>query len=150
MNVKSNVLKIANVVLCSMLLSSCARIARPNLWHGRYYMTGDDNCIYFRHANMNMYKRGIIECYTDDKQYTGLRSAMTNQDMQMYQIRQQQMQAQNQAAMAQFSQAAQNITNANNSMATQYNQMAEQMRQQNQRMGNWQYKGGTGPSWNGW
>ena len=70
------------ITFFTILLAGCANPATPQLFNGHYYMTGDENCVRFRALSPTS-----IMCLDEASNVTGYRNAMTNQDMQMYQIR---------------------------------------------------------------
>lgn len=70
------------LVFVVFLLEGCAS-ARPYKYNGNYYMVGDSNCSKFNQRSSN-----AINCFNSDGEATGYRTAMTNQDMQMYNARQ--------------------------------------------------------------
>lgn len=84
------------LVVC--FLSGCAKTAAPNYFNGHYYMAGDDSC---RHIRQIDYAR--VMCMDEDYVETGYRDAMTQGDMQMYQMQQMNQQMQ----MAQLNQQLQ-------------------------------------------
>lgn len=104
-----------------LLLAGCSQTASPTFDDGSYYMTGDPTCVNY----MVNPKAKRIMCHNSKWQPTGYRSAMTNQQIQMYQYKQM-MQAQqnanmsaqiaaNTAAMNAQTQANLARTNSNNS-----------------------------------
>lgn len=65
-------------------LSGCTS-SSPQFLRGNYYMTGDSNCRYSRERTSTS-----INCYNSDDELVGYRNAMTDQQLQMYQHKQQQ------------------------------------------------------------
>ncbi len=83
-------MKIILVIILATLLAGCAGSARPNFYRGHYYMSGDSNCRYSSERTDTS-----INCFNSDKEPTGYRDAMTDQELQMYQHNQQMEQQQN-------------------------------------------------------
>lgn len=73
-----NELKALIVLSTIACLGGCAS-AQPNFNYGHYYMTGDSECAYTQQRTEN-----TIHCYNSDKEPTGYRVAMTDQQMSMY------------------------------------------------------------------
>ena len=65
-------------------LSSCGVTPGPRYFNGNYYWI-DSNCVGVRPLTATS-----IECRNSDKEETGYRNAMTNQEMQAYKYQQQQ------------------------------------------------------------
>ena len=63
--------------------------ATPKLIQGSYYMMGDVNCRSYRFESST----SGVYCYNSDGEVTGYRSAMNNQQLQMYMYNQQMEQA---------------------------------------------------------
>lgn len=59
-----------------VLLSSCAA---PSFYNGKYYMAGDLDCQSMKQVDDNR-----VTCYDSEKNETGYRTAMTDQQLQMY------------------------------------------------------------------
>ena len=79
-------------------LSSCGVTPGPTLFQGNYYWTGDSSC------ESSSYRTDTsINCYNSDKEPTGYRNAMTNQEMQAYRYEQQRKQQEFSQALKQFS-----------------------------------------------
>ena len=76
------------IILISTLVG-CAS-AKPNFYNGRYYMTGDSDCVKGRAISESR-----IMCANSKGQETGYRDAMTDQQLQMYQHNQQMSQQKN-------------------------------------------------------
>lgn len=77
-------MKILTLALVTILLGGCAS-AMPNFVNGKYYMGGDSNCSRYR-----ILSESQIMCINEDGKDTGYRNAMTDQQLQMYQMQQQQ------------------------------------------------------------
>ena len=79
-------LYVCSIFLVSVLLNGCGGYqAIPQKVGNNYYLVGDDNCRRGREI-----RNGIVECYDADGNYKGTRSAMTQQDMYMWNARRQQ------------------------------------------------------------
>lgn len=101
--------------VAALLVSACASGPAPNFVNGRYFYAGDQNC-----KRMSDLGDGRIMCYDKKGNQTGWRSAMTGQDMQMYQMRQAQ-QAQEMADLSrQIDETGQSITGNLNALTNQY------------------------------
>lgn len=61
-------------------LTGCTKTAYPNHLGGKYYMAGDDKC-----QTYNFVSDTQIVCYNGDNEQTVYRTAMTNQELSMYQ-----------------------------------------------------------------
>ena len=72
-----------------LLISGCATTAMPNYVNGNYYMGGDAACARYRVLSDTR-----IMCMDKNGTDTGYRDAMTPEQMQMYNMQQQQMQSQ--------------------------------------------------------
>lgn len=62
-----------------VMLAGCAT-SSPKYINGRYYMTGDSQCYYYRQVAVN-----AIACYDSKKRFTHNRYAMSDQQLFMYQ-----------------------------------------------------------------
>ncbi len=71
--------KITFVVLVITILNGCASVVRPNNINGKYYMVGDSNC-----AKYSIESENIINCFTENDEFTEKRRALTNQELQVY------------------------------------------------------------------
>ncbi|MFC6486929.1 hypothetical protein [Nitratireductor sp. GCM10026969] len=69
-------------------LSGCATSASPVFIDGSYYMMGDADCARYRLHNTDKH----IMCLNSKEQATGYRTAMTDQQLYMYQQNQMQQQ----------------------------------------------------------
>ena len=88
----------------------CSSRATPQLVSGKYYMMGDSNCERYYRINNN-----TIRCISSDGQYS-MRSAMSNQEISMYQHNRQ-------IAQQKSQQLNQTIQNTNNQMNYNNQQM---------------------------
>lgn len=79
----------ASVAAGVLLISGCATTAMPNYFNGNYYMGGDSNCTQVRALSPTR-----VMCIDKNGTETGYRDAMTPDQMQMYNMHQQQMQLQ--------------------------------------------------------
>ena len=77
---------VAIVSILSMLITGCFRTAKPNLFNGNYYMSGDSAC-----ASARALSDTRILCIDTDGKETGYRDAMTNQQLEMYRFEQQEL-----------------------------------------------------------
>lgn len=75
------------LIVITVLLTGCASGPSPKFINGAYYLGGDSNCVRYRQTNTQREDQEI-SCYTSDGVYTGTRSAMTYQQMQMWAIHQ--------------------------------------------------------------
>ena len=71
-----------SLCLLNLFCIGCAS-AVPNLIDGKYYMAGDSGCTQGRKISDNR-----IMCVNSDGEDTGWRDAMTDQELQMYQHKQ--------------------------------------------------------------
>ena len=78
-------------------LSSCGLTPGPRYFNGNYYWI-DSNCVEVRPLTATS-----IECRNSDKEETGYRNAMTNQEMQAYKYQQQRKRQELRQAIKQFS-----------------------------------------------
>ena len=101
--------KIISLCLAAATVAGCASepTAIPNFYNGRYFMAGDNNCARMKMANQNQ-----IHCFNTEGQHTGLRNAMTTQQLQMYQHQQQMRAAEQQALINQMANASASIANS--------------------------------------
>lgn len=76
------------IMVCLVVFLSGCMEAAPNLINGKYYMAGDSVC-----SKVKVRDSNTIECYNSKGEYQGWRSAMTDQQLQMY-MHKQQMEAQ--------------------------------------------------------
>lgn len=106
--------RILAVVALSLMLVGCARQAMPNYYQGAYYMAGDDNC-----RSMRLVEPGTIMCMDADGNNTGYRQAMTQGDMQVYQMQQMNQQMQMAQLNQQLQQTGQSFQNAGQQMLQQ-------------------------------
>ena len=90
------------VLTSALLISGCASTAIPNSFNGSYYMAGDKNC-----KSMAPVSATLVRCFDKNGRKTELRSAMSQQDLQMWQWRMQQ----NQMAVQQMQQVGQDSRN---------------------------------------
>ena len=97
------------------LLTGCAHYATPQYVNGNYYLMGDDNCRRYRMAGDNS-----IECYTADDDYTGTRTAMTEDDIRRWQYQQQ-------VQMAQINALSRQLNDSANQLNYQTQQMYQSM-----------------------
>jgi len=67
-------------ILFGMIFVGCARTAMPNNFGGKFYMSGDDNCVRARKLSDTR-----IMCIDANGKETGYREAMTDQEISMYQ-----------------------------------------------------------------
>lgn len=76
-------------VTCSiaLVLSGCINYpATPReADDGKYYMMGDNRCRYYE-----MIAENTVQCFDEDQHKTGVRYAMTDQQLQMWQFKQRQ------------------------------------------------------------
>ncbi|MCR5257692.1 MAG: hypothetical protein K6E40_06000 [Desulfovibrio sp.] len=80
------ILYICLIVFTSIFIGGCGGYqASPHRVGNNYYLVGDDNCRRGREI-----RNGVVECYDANGNYTGTRSAMTQQDMYMWNARRQQ------------------------------------------------------------
>ena len=78
------------ILLFSLLLSlSGCYTAKPQFLRGDYYMTGDSNC-----RSSTQRTSTTINCYDSDGELLGFRTAMTDQELDMYRHNQQMKQQQ--------------------------------------------------------
>lgn len=80
--------RIGLLALTMLALTGCAHNPAPFAYQGHYYMAGDDNC-----RTVLAVSDTVVECQNKKGVITGHRSAMSNQDIQMYQYRQMQARA---------------------------------------------------------
>jgi len=73
------------MLVCLVVFLSGCMEAAPNLINGKYYLAGDSVC-----SNVKVRDSNTIECYNSKGEYQGWRSAMTDQQLQMYMHNQQQ------------------------------------------------------------
>lgn len=87
------------LILTLLSTGGCGYSAMPNFINGKYYMAGDDNC---RQSRQNLYDimNDTIQCLDKDGNYIEHRSAMTDQQLEMWKFNQQMQQLQ----QAQFNQ----------------------------------------------
>lgn len=85
-----------------LMISGCASTAIPNLFNGSYYMAGDKNC-----KSLAPVSATLARCFDKNGRKTELRSAMSQQDLQMWQWRMQQ----NQMTVQQMQQVGQDSRN---------------------------------------
>lgn len=73
------------LVLCGLMLGGCATEYHPHpqMVAGHYYMMGDEDCAKYG-QNTRQRQEGAIACYAEDGRFTGLRTAMTEQEMRMW------------------------------------------------------------------
>ena len=64
-------------VFFCILITGC--VSGPQFIRGHYYMTGDSDCRYSSRRTDTS-----INCYNSDKELTGYRDAMTDQQLQMH------------------------------------------------------------------
>jgi len=76
-------MKILTLALVTIFLGGCASTATaiPNFINGKYYMAGDSVCTRYR-----MLSESRIMCLSEDGTENDYRDAMTDQQLQMYQI----------------------------------------------------------------
>lgn len=87
------------VLLLGLLsLVGCQTYAQPTFYNGRYYMAGDQYC-----TKMRQYRRDVVMCMNSQGRSTEPRSAMTSQQLYMYQANQLIAAQQNAAFSAQMS-----------------------------------------------
>lgn len=99
------------LLLGALVLAGCSQTASPTFIEGHYYMAGDPACV-----NYMMHKTDpIIGCVNSKNQRTGLRRAMTDQQLYVYQSNQAIAAQENAAVSAQISanNAALNAQTAN-------------------------------------
>lgn len=103
------------VCIAALLVSACASGPSPNFYNGRYYYAGDSSC-----KRMTDLGDGRIMCHDKKGNQTGWRSAMTAQDIQIYQIRQAQ-HAQEMADLSrQIDETGKSVTGNLNALTQQY------------------------------
>lgn len=93
------------LVVC--FLSGCSKQAAPNYFNGNYYLAGDESCTQIREIGY-----GRVMCSNDDGIETGYRNAMTQGDMQMYQMQQMNQQMQMAQLNQQLQQTGQSFQNS--------------------------------------
>jgi len=98
--------RILVTALLSMMLVGCSHQAQPNYFAGDYYLSGDDDC-----RSAELVVPGTILCKDADGYNTGLRKAMTQNDMQIYQINRMNQQMQMAQLNQQLQQTGQSIRN---------------------------------------
>lgn len=96
-------------------LAGCATQARPQLYQGGYYMTGDAACVQGRLAYP-----GRIECMDKHRNSTGYRDALTPKQLQMYQLQT----VQHQLAQQELNQQLRQMGQSFQSAGTQSQQVA--------------------------
>jgi hypothetical protein len=70
------------IVVCgSVLMSGCSTTAAPNFINGAYYMAGDKTC-----KRVQAISTSRIMCIDEKGNQTGYREAMTDRDIQAYQM----------------------------------------------------------------
>lgn len=94
-----------------LLLSGCANQAMPNFINGRYYMLGDSSCTRYRTLSDD-----AVMCLNNKGEETGYRTAMTDQQLMMYQANQQMQAQQMQNINSQIQQNNANIYQNNQRM----------------------------------
>lgn len=88
----------------SVLLAGCTTYAAPNFINGQYYMAGDSNCKSYR-----VISDSKIVCFDSNNNMYEYRSAMTSQQLQMYQYQQYNQQMQMQQLNQQIQQTGQSF-----------------------------------------
>jgi hypothetical protein len=78
-------MKLLILALVTIFIGGCASTAIPNFINGKYYMGGDSVCSRYR-----ILSESRIMCLSDDGTENGYRDAMTDQQLQMYQMNKQQ------------------------------------------------------------
>lgn len=101
------------VITTSFFISSCSTPATPNYYNGKYYMAGDENCIYMRQLDENR-----IMCQNAARQNVGYRNAMTDQQLQMY-MHQQSISQANNAMMLQYLQSTKPVNCTSSAIGNQ-------------------------------
>lgn len=122
--------KIIIILSCFFILNACASSPSPqrSQYDGNYYITGGTDCERWRQIS-----NGTIMCYkSDGETATGYRSAMTQQDMQMYMYQKQQ----EQIAMQNLQNTMNNLSNSMHQNAALYNQAADSLQSYNQNYNN--------------
>lgn len=76
-------LKTIFILSLALLISGCMS-AQPQKLGQYYFMGGDSECVRYRTTSNPQ----IVKCFDSKGNYTGNRSAMTSQDIQMYQYKQ--------------------------------------------------------------
>ena len=74
-----------SILFICLLLGLVGCSASPHALRGHYYMTGDSNCM-----SSEARTDTSIYCYNSNGDITGIRYAMSNQELQMYQLKKQQ------------------------------------------------------------
>lgn len=127
----SRFIGVSAVVSLGVMLAGCASSPAPSLaYDGNYYMAGDSNCKYGVTVpagtpyNGYVLQRPAMICTTADGKPTGhVRHAMSQQDMQMYQMQMAAQQAQMAAFTQQLNQTSESLrrnAEAMSSMASSY------------------------------
>ncbi|CAJ1305508.1 hypothetical protein RAG73_21875 [Klebsiella pneumoniae] len=100
--------------LAMCFLSGCSKQAAPNYFNGNYYMAGDESCTHIRQIGY-----GRVMCSNDEGIETGYRDAMTQADMNYYQMQQMNQQMQMAQLNQQLQQTGQSFQNAGQQMLQQ-------------------------------
>lgn len=78
-------MKRLGLLLIGAVLAGCASTSQyPVFINGHYYMAGDKDC----HLHDVHKFQPLIKCFTSDGKETGVRAAMTDQQLQMWQTQQ--------------------------------------------------------------
>jgi hypothetical protein len=74
-----NIFNVTSVFVAILSLSGCSSTPSANMTSvgGKFYMVGDPNCAYYKQRDENS-----ILCTDKDKQITGYRNALTDQEIQ--------------------------------------------------------------------
>ena len=94
-------MKYALLILFSLTLTGCLRIAAPTMMNGYYFMAGDSNC-----AQTNQVSTTAIQCFDTKGYFTEYRYALSSDQVVNHQIQMQQLNQQ----LQQTNQALQNTT----------------------------------------
>jgi hypothetical protein len=74
-----------SLVFMGLFLAGCSQSASPQLANGAYYMVGDADCVDWFYQS----KPGLpVRCQNKDRQTTGYRTPLTDQELMMYQMSQ--------------------------------------------------------------
>ena len=71
-------IKPLTIALTVLALYGCAT-AKPELNNGKYYMTGDSQCLTVEYHDEN-----TIKCFNEDKELTELRTALTDHELALW------------------------------------------------------------------
>lgn len=119
--------------LTMVMLVGCTHYDHPVAIHGKYYMVGNNNCRRVVQTPQQG-EQGIVSCYTNDGMYTGDRTAMTDQDMQLYMLRRQEEIARQRAWAATMMNAVNQMQQAQSNIQNTYYQSQQSMQAQQMQM----------------